>query len=103
MSALLDTAGGYQLLLTPQATERLGLRSSQADAAETSGVGYGGTQALKVGKGPGFRVGKVTMDTSEITYMPLPIQVDGALGTHFFKNYRVEFDYRSKVVRFVKH
>jgi len=102
ISALLDTGGGYQLLLTPDTAERIGLRSSQAGAIQTSGVGYGGTQVMQVGPGPGFSVGNFTTTTSEITYMPLPIRVDGALGTHFFKDYRVELDYRSKRARFSK-
>ena len=49
---------------------------------------------------PAFSIGGITKSTSEITYMPLPIKVDGAVGTHLFKDYKVEFDYRSKLVRF---
>lgn len=100
INALLDTGGGYQLLLTPEAANRIGLQPSKSDTRQTSGVGYGGTQMLTVSAGPAFSVGDITKPKSDITYMPLPVKVDGALGTHLFKDYKVEFDYQSKLVRF---
>ena len=100
ISALLDTGGTYQILITPNTTRTLGLEADALQARQSSGVGYGGVQTLSIGPGPGFAVAGITRKSSNITYMPLPIGVDGALGTLLFKDLRLVIDYRSRLVSF---
>lgn len=97
---LIDTGGAYELLLTPPAVRRLGLDATMRTATLTSGFGYRGRQASRTGQGPPLRVGALIRPSPTVTYIPLPVRVDGALGTHFLKNLRVTIDYPARLIRF---
>ena len=100
VDALIDTGGYYDVLLTPPAATRLGLEKAMADGAAATGHGYGGAQDYKLGKGPDLTVGDLVKPGPAIAFIPLPIKIDGALGTVFLKDYRMTLDYPAKRVLF---
>jgi predicted aspartyl protease len=100
VNALIDSGGYYDVLLTPPAATRLGLGKTMADGAAATGFGYGGAQDYKLGKGPDLSVGGLFKPAPAIAFIPLPIKIDGALGTVFLKDYRVTVDYPAKRVLF---
>ncbi|WP_327019751.1 retropepsin-like aspartic protease [Caulobacter sp. Root1455] len=100
VDALIDTGGYYDVLLTPPAAKRLGLEKAMADGAAATGFGYGGAQDYKLGKGPDLSLGDLVKPSPAIAFIPLPIKIDGALGTVFLKDYRMTLDYPAKRVLF---
>jgi predicted aspartyl protease len=96
IDALIDTGGYYDVLLTPPTATRLGLEKTMADGTAATGHGYGGAQDYKLGKGPDLTVGDLVKPGPAIAYIPLPLKIDGALGTVFLKDYRVTIDYPAK-------
>ena len=48
--ALIDTGGYYDVLLTPPAAARLGLKSTLSQGATATGFGYGGAQDYKLNR-----------------------------------------------------
>ena len=100
VDALIDTGGFYDLLLTPGATTRLGLDDAMAKSPTATGFGYGGAQDYRIGAGPDLSVGDLVKTAPAVAYLPLPIKIDGALGTVFLKDYRVTVDYPAKRIRF---
>lgn len=100
IDALIDTGGYYDILLTPPTARRLGLQKAMSEGATATGHGYGGAQDYKHGKGPDLSIGDLVKPAPAIAYVPLPIKIDGALGTVFLKDYRITIDYPAKRILF---
>lgn len=103
MTALVDSGGAYELLVTPPGVAAAGLQAEAAAAKPVTGYGYAGQQAAAIGTAPGFRVGGITRanpSTVYSTFGTAPLKTQAALGTWFLRNYKVTLNYRARTVRF---
>jgi len=103
LTALVDTGGAYELLLTPPAAQAAGLQAYMDEAAPVTGYGYAGAQSVKIGSAPDVTVGtirKVDPATVYSTFGTAPLKAQAALGNQFLKDYKVTLNYRARTVRF---
>lgn len=102
LTALVDTGGAYDLLLAPRGVAAAALEAEADGARASSGYGYAGPQAVKVGQAPDVTVGEVTKPQPQAlfaTFGTSPLKAEAALGSEFLKAYRVTLNYRGHTVR----
>ncbi len=103
MTALVDSGGAYELLVTPAGVKAAGLEADAAQARPVTGYGYAGAQAVAIGTAPGFDVGTIARQNPSTVYATFgtaPLKTPAALGTWFLRNYKVTLNYRARTVRF---
>ena len=102
VDALIDTGGGYDVLITPATANAIGLQGQMNLAAPVQGVGYGGAQAGRMGAGLDISAGGITRPASSALYSTFgtaPIKSGAALGFNFLQSARVTLNYRDHTAR----
>jgi hypothetical protein len=103
MTALIDSGGMYELLITPSGVRTAGLQAYAEAGRPRTSYGYAGAQQVRVGTAPDVVVGKIRRDNPSAVYGAFgtsPLKSQAALGAMFLKDYRVTLDYRARKVRF---
>ena len=103
VTALIDSGGGYNLLLTPATATAIGLGDAMASGPTGTGYGYNGAQTMRGGTAPDLNVGTITLTnpaTVFTTFGNAPLKAGGSLGNQFLMHYRVTLNYRTKTIRF---
>jgi hypothetical protein len=100
MNAIVDSAGVYDLLIQPSAAPALGLSEAMAKGISDVGYGYGGRVEIRGSVGPSLDVGQIHRTQSQVSYIPIPLRIDVAIGTHFLRHTRTTIDYRSRRILF---
>ncbi len=103
MTALVDSGGAYELLVTPAGVKAAGLDAWAAQAKPVTGYGYAGAQTAALGSAPDFTVGGIVRTNPSAVYSTFgtaPLKTQAALGTWFLRNYKVTLNYRARTVRF---
>ncbi len=103
LTALVDSGGAYELLVTPAGVKAAGLDAETARAKPVTGYGYAGSQAAAIGTAPDLSVGAILRQNPSAVYSTFgtaPLKTPAALGTWFLKNYKVTLNYRARTVRF---
>ncbi|HET9393191.1 MAG TPA: pepsin/retropepsin-like aspartic protease family protein [Candidatus Rubrimentiphilum sp.] len=105
LSAVLDTGFGGVAVLNPQAIDRLGLGEQVAGMQATSGVGFGGSSALRKGKIASLEVGGYVVNNPDVTFrlkggrfdhMPADLNI----GNGLLQAFVVTFDYQQDIITF---
>lgn len=102
MTALIDSGGMYELLVTPTGIRAAGLQAYAEAAKPRTSYGYAGAQTVKVGKAPDVAVGSIRRHNPSAVYGAFgtsPLKSQAALGAMFLKDYRVTLNYRARKVR----
>jgi hypothetical protein len=102
MTALIDSGGMYELLITPAGIRAAGLQAYAEAAEARTSYGYAGAQDVRVGTAPDVVVGAIRRVMPSTVYGPFgtsPLKSQAALGATFLRNYRVTLNYRAKKVR----
>lgn len=100
--ALIDTGGGYELLVTPAAAKAMNLESFLNSAQNVTGGGAAGAAEVKLGTAPDLTIGQMTRNSPVTVYASFgetKVNFEAALGKDFLKNYRVIFNYRNGTMR----
>jgi len=100
MDAIVDSGGVYDLLVQPSAAPALGLSDIMASGKAGVGYGYGGKVEVRGGIGPALDIGRIHHPQSEAAFIPIPLKIDVAIGTHFLRHTRMTIDYRSRKILF---
>lgn len=103
MTALVDSGGAYELLVTPAGVRAADLETEQAAAKPVTGYGYAGAQAAAMGTAPALSVGAITRPNPSTVYSTFgtaPLKTPAAIGAWFMKDYKVTLNYRAHKVRF---
>jgi hypothetical protein len=100
IDAIVDSGGVYDLLVQPSAAPALGLSEVMAKGESGVGYGYGGKVDVRGGIGPSLDVGQIHHAQSEAAFIPIPLKVYVAIGTHFLRHTRMTIDYRSRKIMF---
>ena len=100
MDAIVDSGGVYDLLVQPAAAPALGLSEAMAKGISGVGYGYGGKVDVRGSIGPSLDVGQIHHAQSQVSYLPIPLKIDVAIGTHFLRHTRTTIDYRSRKILF---
>ncbi len=102
MTALIDSGGMYELLVTPAGIRAAGLQAYAEAAKPRTSYGYAGAQTVRVGKAPDVTVGSIRRHNPSAVYGAFgtsPLKSQAALGAMFLKDYRVTLNYRGRKVR----
>lgn len=102
MTALIDSGGMYELLITPSGVRAAGLQTYAEAGRPRTSYGYAGAQTVRVGTAPHVVVGTIRRDNPSAVYGAFgtsPLKSQAALGAMFLKNYRVTLNYRARKVR----
>lgn len=102
MTALIDTGGAYELLVTPKGVVTAGLQTYIDQAKPVTGYGYAGAQAVRIGTAPDMAVAGFTRAnpvTVYSTFGTAPLRSQAAIGYQFLRNYKVTLNYRARTVR----
>lgn len=102
LSALIDTGGAYELLVTPKGVAAAGLQAYVDQAQRVTGYGYAGAQAVRIGSAPDVTVGPFSHAnpvTVYSTFGTAPLKSQAAIGYQFLRHYRVTLNYRARTVR----
>jgi predicted aspartyl protease len=100
--ALIDTGGGYELLITPVAAKATNLETFLDSAQTVAGGGAAGAVEVKLGTAPDLTIGQITRNSPVTVYASFgdtKVNFEAALGKDFLKNYRVTFNYRNGTMR----
>jgi len=100
MDAIVDSGGVYDLLVQPAAAPALGLSDAMARGISGVGYGYGGKVDVRGAVGPSLDVGQIHHAQSQASFIPIPLKIDVAIGTHFLRHTRTTIDYRSRKILF---
>ena len=103
VTALIDTGGTYDLLVTPQALKQTGLEHYLENSKKVDTIGHGGEQAATIGKAPTLTLGSMTIHDHTAVYTSLgttKIPANVSLGKDFLKHYRVTLNYIAGSARF---
>jgi len=102
MTALIDSGGMYELLITPSGVRTAGLQAYAEAAKPRISYGYAGSQTVRVGTAPDVAVGSILRHNPSAVYGAFgtsPLKSQAALGATFLKDYRVTLNYRARKVR----
>ena len=102
LTALIDTGGAYELLMTPKGVTAAGLQTYVDQAKPVTGYGYAGAQAVRIGTAPDLSMGAISHAnpvTVYSTFGTAPLKSQAAVGYQFLRNYKVTLNYRAKTVR----
>ncbi|MBP2160180.1 MULTISPECIES: pepsin/retropepsin-like aspartic protease family protein [Asticcacaulis] len=102
MTALIDSGGMYELLITPSGVRAAGLQAYAEAGRPRTSYGYAGAQTVHVGTAPDVIVGKIRRDNPSAVYGAFgtsPLKSQAALGAMFLKDYRVTLNYQARKVR----
>jgi hypothetical protein len=102
MTALIDSGGMYELLITPAGVRAAGLQAYADAGKPRTSYGYAGAQTVHVGTAPDLVVGAIRRDNPSTVYGAFgtsPLKSQAALGAVFLKSYRVTLNYRARKVR----
>jgi hypothetical protein len=102
MTALIDSGGMYELLITPAGVRTAGLQAHAETGKPRTSYGYAGAQNVRVGAAPDVVVGSIRRNNPSTVYAAFgtsPLKSQAALGALFLKNYRVTLNYRARKVR----
>lgn len=103
LTALIDSGGAYELLVTPAGVKTAGLDAQAAQAKPVTGYGYAGSQTAAIGTAPNLSVGAITRQNPSAVYSTFgtaPLKTPAALGAWFLRDYKVTLNYRARTVRF---
>jgi hypothetical protein len=100
MEAIVDSGGVYDLLVQPKAAPALGLSDAMAKGTSGVGYGYGGKVDVRGATGPSLDVGSIHHPQSQVSFIPIPLTIGVAIGTHFLRHTRTTIDYRSRKILF---
>lgn len=98
IETLVDTGGAYELLIQPVAAPRLGLGDVMNHSALISGNGYGGSLEVHRGPGPMLEAAGLSLIESDISFIPLPVPIDGGIGSLLFRRGRLTIDYPARMM-----
>ena len=102
MTALIDSGGMYELLVTPAGVRKAGLQAYAEAGKPRTSYGYAGAQTVHVGVAPDLVVGAIRRNKPSTVYGAFgtsPLKSQAALGAMFLKDYRVTLNYRARKVR----
>lgn len=102
MTALIDSGGMYELLVTPAGVRKARLQAYAEAGKPRTSYGYAGAQTVRVGMAPDLVVGVIRRNKPSTVYGPFgtsPLKSQAALGAMFLKDYRVTLNYRARKVR----
>ena len=107
MRATLDTGGSNTFALTPEAITMLGLEDEARNAKAEIAAGYNGEFESKTGTLKSVRIGGLSVDSRPVAFWFAGTGHDKkkyqlSIGNGFFKDYRLTFDFRAKIVVFEK-
>jgi hypothetical protein len=100
MDAFVDSGGVFDLLVQPSAAPALGLSEAMETGISSSAYGYGGKVDVRRAVGPSLDVGQIHRPQSQVSFIPLPIRIDVALGSQFLRQTRTTIDYRARKILF---
>ncbi len=103
VTALIDSGGQYNLLLTPATAQAIGVGDTMTAATPATGYGYNGAQNVRIGTAPSLAVGTISLAnpaTMYSTFGNAPLKAGGSLGVQFLRHYRVTLNYPASTVRF---
>jgi len=100
MDAIVDSGGVYDLLVQPSAAPAFGLSDAMAKGMSGVGYGYGGKVEIRGAVGPALDVGQIHHAQSQVSFIPIPLKIHVAIGTHFLRHTRTTIDYRSRKILF---